>query len=366
MVTPGDHAISVLLDGVQVAGTPIRARRGDGGGLSNCVIEGEGAERCVAGERAVVKLVAKDNSGNPIHRGGAPLMLEARVPGEDPSRRSRRITKTARTSLDTSEKADLWSSPSSSRHSPTVRVVPVTCVAGPMEPTECRVDAGKLMLHWPAGDAGVVRVTRKDRFGNVTRNPGPRNRLAAEVVGPGPCDCEAVELGDGTCELRLRAGAAGSYEVSIVAVAVPNPFGAAGGSVEVGHFAAEVTAGPTFPSACVARMALFASDGAGGYVEESLGEPDADVTLPATVMAGDRVLVYVLPRDSSGNKTRWAGGERIAVSARGPAEIPFEPHDTVGAFAATLTASGAYSVAALVGDSAAAGWPRVTGCGGAV
>ena len=49
-----------------------------------CVLTGEGAERCVAGERANFKLVAKDYDGNPIHRGGAPLMCEARVPGEDP------------------------------------------------------------------------------------------------------------------------------------------------------------------------------------------------------------------------------------------------------------------------------------------
>ena len=82
---PGDHAISVLLDGVQVAGTPLRARaEGIEVGLSMCVLTGEGAERCVAGERANFKLVAKDYGGNPIHRGGAPLMCEARVPGEDP------------------------------------------------------------------------------------------------------------------------------------------------------------------------------------------------------------------------------------------------------------------------------------------
>jgi hypothetical protein len=56
--------------------------------------------------------------------------------------------------------------------------------------------------------------------------------------------------------------------------------------VEVGRFAAEVTAGPTFPSACVARMALLINNGAGAQVEESLGEPDSDVTLPATVMVG--------------------------------------------------------------------------------
>ena len=124
-----------------------------------------------------------------------------------------------------------------------------------------------------------------------------------------------------------------------------------------------MTSGPTFPSACVARMALLVNDPSdptgGGLVEESLGEPDGDITLPATVMAGDRILVYVLPRDSSGNKTRWSGGERIAVSARGPAETTFEPLDAVGAFAATLQTSGAYSVAALVGDCSAAGWPRV-------
>jgi filamin len=107
------------------------------------------------------------------------------------------------------------------RASPTVRTLAITCVAGPMEPEECRVDAGKLMLHWQAGEPGVVRVTRKDRFGNPTRDAGPLNRLAAEVVGPGACDCEAIELGDGTCELRLRASSAGSYDVSIVALAVP-------------------------------------------------------------------------------------------------------------------------------------------------
>jgi len=65
-------------------------------------------------------------------------------------------------------------------------------------------------------------VTRKDQFENPTRDGGPLNRLAAEVVGPGACDCEAIELGDGTCELRLRAAASGSYDVSIVALAVPS------------------------------------------------------------------------------------------------------------------------------------------------
>ena len=359
---PGDHAISVLLDGVQVKGTPLRARaEGMEVSLSSCAFIGDGHERCVAGERAVFKMEAKDYSGNRIHRGGAPLLIETRVPGEDPTPGT--VTDVGDGTYELSycvEKAGAMEvAVILAKSSPTVRALPVTCVAGPMEPAECRVDAGKLMLHWPAGEPGVCRVTRKDRFGNQTRDAGALNRLAAEVTGPGSCDCEAVELGDGTCELRLRASAAGSYDVSIIALAVPGP----GGPVEVGHFQAEVTSGPTFPSACVARMALLVNDptdpSGAGLVEESLGEPDGDITLPATVMAGDRVLVYVLPRDSSGNKTRWSGGERIAVSARGPAETTFEPLDAIGAFAATLQTSGAYSVAALVGDCSAAGWPRV-------
>ena len=357
---PGEHAVSVLLDGVRVAGTPLRARaEGIEIGLSMCVLEGTGATRCVAGEVAHIRLVGRDHGGNPVLRGGAPLMLEARVPGEDPVAGD--VVDNRDGTYEFSYRVDKAGPLEvalvlARKHNPTVRVLPVQCVAAAMEPSECRVDAGKMMLHWPAGDPATVRVTRKDRFGNPTRDTGDRNRLAAEVVGPGSCDCEAVELGDGTCELRLRAGAAGSYDVSIVALAMPNPLGVE--PVEVGHFKAEVTAGPTFPSACVARIALLVSDGEGGVVEESLGEPDADVTLPATVMAGDRVLVYVLPRDVAGNKTRWTGGERVAVAARGPAEIPFEPLDVVGAFATTLTAAGAYSVAALVGDCSAAGWPR--------
>ena len=359
---PGDHAVSVLLDGVQVAGTPLRARaEGMEVSLSSCTFVGDGRERCVAGERATFKMEAKDYSGNRIHRGGAPLLIETRVPGEDPAPGD--VIDVGDGTYELSyvvEKAGAMEvAVILAKQSPTVRALPVTCLAGPMEPSECRVDAGKLTLHWPAGEPGVCRVTRRDRFGNQTRDAGVLNRLAAEVTGPGPCDCEAVELGDGACELRLRAAAAGSYDVSVIALAVPGP----GGPVEVGHFQAEVTSGPTFPSACVARMALLVNDpsdpSGGGLVEESLGEPDGDITLPATVMAGDRILVYVLPRDSSGNKTRWSGGERIAVSARGPAETTFEPLDAVGAFAATLQTSGAYSVAALVGDCSAAGWPRV-------
>ena len=47
------------------------------------------------------------------------------------------------------------------RQSPTVRVLPVTCEAADMDAHQCRVDAGKMILQWPAGEAGVVRVQRR-------------------------------------------------------------------------------------------------------------------------------------------------------------------------------------------------------------
>ena len=210
---PGEHAVSVLIDGVRVGGTPIRVRaEGIEIGLSMSVLELEGVGKCVAGETAFIRLVARDHGGNPVLRGGAPLLLEARVPGEDPVAGT--VTDHGDGTYEFSylvEKAGPLEVALvlARKNNPTVRTLQVVCFAGPMEPSECRVDAGKLMLHWPAGDPAVVRVTRKDVFGNPTRNAGTRNRVSAEVVGPGVCDCEAVELGDGTCELRPASGRGG-------------------------------------------------------------------------------------------------------------------------------------------------------------
>ena len=53
---------------------------------------------------------------------------------------------------------------------------------------------------------------------------------------------------------------------------MPNP--ASVEPVEVGHFIADVTAGPT-SERVRARLALLVSDGEGGVAEESL-HPDAD------------------------------------------------------------------------------------------
>ena len=57
-----------------------------------------------------------------------------------------------------------------------------------------------------------------------------------------------------------------------------------------------------------------------------------NITLPSTIMAGDQIAMHVLARDLHGNTTNWLGGERIAVHARGPTEIPFIPSESVGSF----------------------------------
>ena len=240
----------------------------------------------------------------------------------------------------------------------TKRLINVKCEAAECEISECRVDAGKMMLLWNAGDAGLIRVQRRDKYGNPTTKDTANglNRFAAEVVGPGWADCEALELGDGSCELRLVAQAAGSYDISIVALAIDEetmtPLDVP--SVELTSFSAMVSSQETFPSSCVARMALV-----NGGKEETLAEVDADITLPSTIMAGDDIAMHVLSRDLHGNHTNWLGGERIAVHARGLIEVPFVPMDAVGSFTAVITTAGAYSVAALVGDCAFNGWPRI-------
>ena len=110
-------------------------------GLSTCVIAGE-APSGAAGERAVVKLVAKDYGGNPIHRGGALLMLRRACPGRTPSRRRWWITATARTSSDTSsKKCGPLSSPSSRRHSLDGSRGARIARRDRWNSTECRVDA---------------------------------------------------------------------------------------------------------------------------------------------------------------------------------------------------------------------------------
>ena len=374
---PGRYGVSVMLDGEHVPGTPMYVTaEGLEVSLTSSTFGGRGAEFCVAGEEATVTCEARDYGGNRINRGGAPLLLEARTPdgevilgktvdyGDGTYEFTYTVTKAGQMEI-----AIILNKPDH----PTTRTIPIPCHAGPMSPPDCDVDAAKMMARWVAGAPGAVRVARRDRFGNLTKNRGRLNRLGAEVEGPGPCDCENVELGDGSWEVRLRAATAGTYDVSVIAIKYPpNASDDPDDRAVVGSFQVTLEPGPTFPSACVARMALLTVDEeTGETIEEPIGgkeedldtadadADDVDVAAPATIMAGDVVIVRVLPRDSFGNKTSWTGGERILAAARGPVEVGFEPIEDVGSFKSTLTAAGAYSVAALVGDCSCAGWPRL-------
>ena len=359
---PGYHSLNIMLDGVVVPGTPIRARaEGKKVALVASTLVGEGATSCVAGVDASFNLMARDYGGNPINKGGAKLSIAARVSGGEPV--SGTVvdhgdgTYTCSYMITTSGSIEVILAADIDNQT-TKRLLNVTCEAAECELNECRVDAGKMLLLWQAGEPGLIRIQRRDVFGNpTTKNTATGlNRFAAEVVGPGSVDVEALELGDGSCELRLNAQASGSYDISIIGLAIDEetmmPTGTP--SMEITSFSAILTSQETFPSACVARMALIT-----GGEEETLADADADITLPSTIMAGDQIAMHVLPRDMHGNRTAWLGGERIAVHARGPIEIPFLPQESVGSFSATITCAGAFSIAALVGDCACAGWPRI-------
>jgi len=359
---PGHHSVNIMLDGVVVPGTPVRANaEGKKLALISSALVGDGATTATAGEDAEFTLLARDYGGNQINKGGADLAISCRASGREP------IAGEIHDNGDGSYRCIYSSTIAGDIEvvltlnegtTQTKRLINVKCEAAECEISECRVDAGKMMLLWNAGDAGLIRVQRRDKYGNPTTKDTANglNRFAAEVVGPGWADCEALELGDGSCELRLVAQAAGSYDISIVALAIDEetmtPLDVP--SVELTSFSAMVSSQETFPSSCVARMALV-----NGGKEETLAEVDADITLPSTIMAGDDIAMHVLSRDLHGNHTNWLGGERIAVHARGPIEVPFVPMDAVGSFTAVITTAGAYSVAALVGDCACNGWPRI-------
>ena len=370
---PGVHHIAVLINGIRVPNTPIRViAEGREISLTSSVLSGEGATKCIAGEPAIFRIHTRDYGGNPIHFGAAEkIHVEARCPGESPIVASVVNNKDGTYDCEyvctKAGKVDLFIALQTKN--PSSRTLNCICEPSWCEPSECRVDASKMLVQWLAGEPGVVRVQRRDRFGNPTRRSAKNglNRFAAEVVGPAVVDCEALELGDGTCELRLRAAASGVYEIDVLAVAIDATnfideiAGAILGEANpelVATFVAECESTQTFPSACVARIALQIDPLDESAGEERLGEHDSDVTLPATIVAGDKINVYVLPRDVHGNKTQWTGGERIAVHGKGPTEIAFAPGEDVGAFSATFTDSGTYCVSALVGDSSCAGWPR--------
>jgi len=359
---PGYHSLNIMLDGVVVPGTPIRAlAEGKKLALIASSLLGDGASKCIAGEEAIFKLLARDYGGNPINKGGAKLTISSRVSGGEPA--SGDVidhgdgSYTCSYMVTTSGSIEVILAVEEDNQS-TKRVLNVNCEAAECELNECRIDASKMLLMWSAGEPGLIRVQRRDVFGNpTTKNTSTGlNRFAAEVVGPGSVDVEALELGDGSCELRLSAQASGSYDISIIGLAIDEesmmPTGTP--SMEITSFSASLTSQETFPSACVARLALI-----NGGEEETLADADADITLPSTIMAGDQIAMHVLPRDIHGNRTAWLGGERIAVHARGPIEIPFIPQESVGSFTATITSAGAFSIAALVGDCSCAGWPRI-------
>lgn len=223
---PGVHHIAVLINGIRVPQTPIRVMaEGREISLSACVVSGEGATKCIAGEPAKFRLHARDYGGNAIHFGAVEkIHVEARCPGESPIVASGVNNQDGTYDFEyvctKAGKVDLFIALQTKN--PSSRTLNCVCEASWCEPSECRVDASKMLVQWLAGEPGIVRIQRRDRFGNPTRRSAKNglNRFAAEVVGPAIVDCEALELGDGTCELRLRAAASGVYEIDVLAVAI--------------------------------------------------------------------------------------------------------------------------------------------------
>ena len=184
---PGVHHIAVLINGIRVPKTPIRViAEGREISLSACVVSGEGATRCIAGEPAKFRLHARDYGGNPINFGAAEkIHVEARCPGESPIAASFVNNQDGTYDFEyvctKAGKVDLFIALQTKN--PSSRTLNCVCEASWCEPSECRVDASKMLVQWLAGEPGIVRVQRRDRYGNPTRRSAKNglNRFAAKL-----------------------------------------------------------------------------------------------------------------------------------------------------------------------------------------
>jgi hypothetical protein len=225
-----------------------------------------------------------------------------------------------------------------------------SCAPGATDVTKCVVDAQGL-AQLTAGTLGVVRVERRDRFGNAVTAGPDMLPFRVEATGVGPVSVETVEAGDGACEVRFEAKVAGRYALHVWSGYKRD---AVGGS----PFDVNVLPGQAASSSCVAQLEGTKLAGPG----------------VVAAVAGEPLTVRMQARDRFGNATAWKRWQTLSVAASGPQDVVFTEKvesDNVdadvgdrsasgrGVFSAVLHRAGAYVVWCTVGGQAVVGWPRV-------
>ena len=254
------------------------------------------ASGCVAGERTRFVVEARDSRGNRLCAGGA-----ASAPRADA-----RVGAHARGVLDQGD-GTYAASYAVDKAGPYVLVLSAgaggsrlalegTCSPGTTDVTRCVVDASGL-AQLTAGTRGVVKIVRRDKFGNAVEAGPDVLPFRVEATGVGPVSVETVESGDGGCEIRFEAKAAGRYALHAWS-------GYKRDAVAGSPFDVVVLPGQASASSCVAQLV---------GTTHAVGGPGV-----VAAVAGETLSVRMQARDRFGNATAWKRWQTLSVAAPAP------------------------------------------------
>jgi filamin len=221
----GEYNVAVTFDGQTIPRSPFAVKVVPAAAnAATTEAEGEGLTKATAGEPAKVNIITKDQFGNKLVEGGAPISGSLSGPEEVPVSVIDNGDGTYTAEYDPKIAGEytlnLKLGDDSIKDAP-FKVV-VSPSTGDASQAQVDVDGVKEVV---AGETGEFGVQAKDAFGNNLLNGG--NALAATLDGPAPVEVATADNGDGSYKGSFVPTVTGEYKLGVTfdGAAVPNsPF----------------------------------------------------------------------------------------------------------------------------------------------
>jgi flagellar motility protein MotE (MotC chaperone) len=364
--------------------------------LPSSTLEGDGAERCVAGVEASFRLESANPGGGRIGRGGAiiscvmhllePVTHEDRednddVTDDDDANANAETAKTTSASrkrlsfpfpvdarcedlgngtyeftYELQRAGEYQCSLQTAGHE---HCVYVTCEPGALDPNSCTVEEPASLVDepWRAGSPLEVRVNCHDTFGNPIKPPSDGERVRAPLVivadGEGPGVVEAEVVADesnphATWQIaRFRATECGEYELRVFATETQRQWwgGMPRNNLPGAPLRLQLEPAASDPSRCRVKLSGLKERPGGMLVG----------------MAGRDASVTVFAVDKYDNPASF-GDLKLRVDAVGPADVTFRKDGsgdgTSARFFGAPERSGSYTLRVTLAGRTVSGFPR--------
>ena len=364
--------------------------------LPSSTLEGDGAERCVAGVEASFRLESANPGGGRIGRGGAiiscvmhllePVTHEDRednddVTDDDDANAHAETAKTTSASrkrlsfpfpvdarcedlgngtyeftYELQRAGEYQCSLQTAGHE---HCVYVTCEPGALDPNSCTVEEPASLVDepWRAGSPLEVRVNCHDTFGNPIKPPSDGERVRAPLVivadGEGPGVVEAEVVADesnphATWQIaRFRATECGEYELRVFATETQRQWwgGMPRNNLPGAPLRLQLEPAASDPSRCRVKLSGLKERPGGMLVG----------------MAGRDASVTVFAVDKYDNPASF-GDLKLRVDAVGPADVTFRKDGsgdgTSARFFGAPERSGSYTLRVTLAGRTVSGFPR--------